>query len=68
MPQADGHLSRDALMNVAIPVNEAIDDYAGRGWSIISIRPEDKRPLVRWGNYQHGRADEAQVRGWLQYL
>jgi hypothetical protein len=66
MPQADGHPSHDALMNAAIPVNEAIHDYAGRNWSIIPIRPEDKRPLVRWENYQHRRADEAEVRGWFQ--
>lgn len=66
MPQADGHPSHDALMDAASPVNEAIHDYAGRNWSIIPIRPEDKRPLIRWENYQRRRADEAEVRGWFQ--
>ena len=42
-------------------MNEAIHDYAGRGWSIIPIRSEDKRPLVRWEDYQHRHADEAEV-------
>jgi hypothetical protein len=53
-------------MNWVISVNGAIHDYARRGWSIIPIRPEDKRPLVRWEDYQHRHADEAGVCGWFQ--
>ena len=66
MSHADDHLSRDGLMNCAISVNEAIRDYTGRGWSIIPIRPGDKRPLVRWEELQHRRAAEEEARGWFR--
>jgi hypothetical protein len=31
-----------------VPMNEAIEEYLGRGWSIIPIKRSDKRPLVRF--------------------
>jgi hypothetical protein len=49
-----------------VAANDAILDYLGRGWSIIPIRPGDKRPLVRWEEFQHRRANEAEVRGWFR--
>lgn len=36
-----------------------------RGWSIIPIRPGDKRPLVRWEEFQHRHANEAEALGWF---
>jgi len=49
-----------------VAMNEAIDDYMGRGWSIIPIRPGDKRPLVRWEEFQHRRPGEAEAHGWFR--
>ncbi|HYM33071.1 MAG TPA: bifunctional DNA primase/polymerase [Candidatus Cybelea sp.] len=39
--------------------------YLHRGWSVIPVRPGEKRPLVRWEEYQHRRASEDEVRGWF---
>jgi hypothetical protein len=49
-----------------ITMCEAIGDYRGRGWSIIPIRPGDKRPLVRWEEYQHRCPSPEEARGWLR--
>ncbi len=48
-----------------VSVDEALRDYMGRGWSIIPIRPGDKRPLVRWEEFQHRRPGEEEARGWF---
>ena len=49
-----------------VSINEAIHEYMGRGWSIIPIRAGDKRPLVRWEEFQHRHPSEAEARGWLR--
>ncbi len=49
-----------------VAMTQAIDEYLGRGWSIIPIRPGDKRPLVRWEEFQHTRPDEAVALGWFR--
>src|SRR2546422_4314787 len=46
-------------------MNAAIHDYIGRGWSIIPIRPGDKRPLVRWEEFQHRHPSEAEAGAWF---
>ncbi len=39
--------------------------YAQRGWSVIPLRPEDKRPLLdAWASFQTDGASEDQVREW----
>ena len=40
--------------------------YLDRGWSVVPIRPRDKRPLGRWQEYQDRRATRAEVDGWYQ--
>ncbi len=47
-------------------VHEAIHHYMRRGWSIIPVRPGDKRPLVRWEEFQHRHATEEEARGWFR--
>jgi hypothetical protein len=49
-----------------VAVHEAIHYYMRRGWSIIPIRSGDKRPLVRWEEFQHRRAAEEEARGWFR--
>jgi hypothetical protein len=46
-------------------LKEAIDDYMRRDWSIIPIRPGDKRPLVRWDEFQRRRPSQAETRRWV---
>jgi len=50
----------------ASPVEQAALEYLERGWSVIPLRPQDKRPATRWQEYQSRRADRAQVRNWLR--
>jgi hypothetical protein len=46
-------------------MNAAVHDYIGRGWSIIAIRPGDKRPLVHWEEFQHRRPSGAEAGAWF---
>jgi len=46
-------------------MNAAVYDYIGRGWSIIPIRPGDKRPLVRWEEFQRRHPSESEARTWF---
>jgi hypothetical protein len=39
--------------------------HAARGWSVIPLRPRDKRPaLSSWADYQSRRATEEEIREW----
>lgn len=38
--------------------------YLRRGWSVIPINPESKRPLVAWTQFQSRLASTAEVRQW----
>jgi Bifunctional DNA primase/polymerase, N-terminal/Primase C terminal 1 (PriCT-1) len=53
------------MMDSDTLIKEAIDGYTARGWSIIPIRTGDKRPLVRWEEFQYRRASVEQVRAWF---
>src|SRR2546427_470990 len=52
-------------MDPHISVNEAVEDYTRRGWSIIPIGCGDKRPLVRWEEFQYRRPTAEEVQAWL---
>ncbi len=42
---------------------QAAQDYAGRGFSIIPIRP-DKKPYIKWEPYQTRRATADEIKSW----
>jgi hypothetical protein len=48
------------------PILEAALDYMRRGWSVLPLEKRGKRPLVRWEEFQHRRADETEVRAWYR--
>ena len=52
-------------MDAHVLVTEAIDDYTAHGWSIIPIRSGDKRPLVRWEEFQYRRPCVEEVQAWF---
>jgi len=38
--------------------------YLARRWSVIPLRPRDKRPLLDWQKYQDQQATEEEIREW----
>jgi Bifunctional DNA primase/polymerase, N-terminal/Primase C terminal 1 (PriCT-1) len=52
-------------MDSYLLMNEAIDAYIGHGWSIIPIRSGDKRPLVRWEEFQYRCPRAEEVHTWF---
>ena len=40
-------------------------DYLHRGWSVIPMRRRDKRPAIRWQDFQTARATEQEVQNWF---
>lgn len=43
---------------------EAALYYASLNWSVIPIRVKDKKPAIKWEQYQKERATEEQIRSW----
>ena len=41
-------------------------DYLHRGWSVIPMRKRDKRPAIRWEDFQTVRASEQKVHDWFR--
>ena len=39
--------------------------YLGRGWSVIPLRPNDKRPAIEWTPYQARLPTEAELDEWF---
>lgn len=37
-----------------------------QGWSVVPLRPRDKRPLVPWEPFQHRHPTEDEIRGWFR--
>lgn len=45
---------------------EAAKRYLARGWSVLPLRPRDKRPLAAWQNLQNERPSEDDIAEWFQ--
>ena len=45
------------------PLDAALG-YSQRGFSIIPIKPRDKKPLIPWKPYQNRRATEKEIEAW----
>lgn len=41
--------------------------YLEAGWSLIPVRPKDKRPLIAWEIHQQRRAGQDEFRRWLEH-
>ncbi len=49
-----------------LKAEEAALSYLARGWSVVPIHARDKRPIIRWQEYQQRRASEHEVRRWFR--
>lgn len=48
------------------PAFEAAERYRARGWSVLPVRPREKRPLVKWEALQTTPPTREQVAGWYR--
>jgi len=50
-------------------MNNLIDEYLSSGWSILPVKPEEKRPfMTNWLQYTKVRADNNMVYNWFRSL
>lgn len=49
----------------ATTVRRAFLDAIARNWSVVPLKPRDKRPAIRWAGYQEKRASKNVVDSWL---
>ena len=47
-------------------IEQAALDYLKRHWSVIPMRARDKRPAIRWQEYQQRRADKKEIHEWCE--
>jgi hypothetical protein len=45
---------------------EAAQDYIARGWSVIPLKPRDKRPLFPWKEYQTRLPTSKELAAWFE--
>ena len=50
-------------------VNELAAEYVDNGWSVLPVRPDEKRPyMTNWLQYTKTKAPKAMVEGWFNNL
>lgn len=50
-------------------VNELAAEYVDSGWSVLPVRPDEKRPyMTNWLQYTKTRAPKSMVEGWFNNL
>lgn len=49
----------------ATAIETAARSYLTRGWSVIPIVPREKRPLVKWEDYQRRQASDGELDRWF---
>jgi len=49
------------------PIAEAAHAYAARGWSVIPMQPQGKRPLVVWREFQQRIASADEIEHWFRH-
>nr|MDT0250058.1 bifunctional DNA primase/polymerase [Endozoicomonas sp.] len=47
-------------------INDTISEYLDRGWSLIPISPDTKKPLVKWKPYQERQPTDDEIEYWLK--
>ena len=48
-------------------MNERLEQalgYEAKGWAVIPIRPDDKKPIIEWKQYQDRRPSQTEIKEW----
>lgn len=48
------------------PIGRAAASHHARGWSVLPLRPHEKRPLVRWEGFQSVHASAIEIADWFR--
>ena len=61
-------LFRPTKQGPKLPANnrQACREYLARHWSVIPVRPHDKRPAIRWQEFQQRQATRTEIEGWFK--
>ena len=52
---------------MTLPTKQAALAYLKRHWSVIPMHAHDKRPSIRWLEFQHRYASESEVQDWYAH-
>ena len=50
-------------------INELAVEYVNSGWSVLPVRPDEKRPyMTNWLQYTKTRANKSTVENWVYLI